>query len=43
VRGEFANFSERKLMDCLNRLGCDIEIKVRPAAATTGQLVFAVA
>ena len=23
---------ERKLMDCLNRLGYDIEIKVRPAA-----------
>lgn len=31
-RGEFVNVSERKLMDCLNRLGYDIEIKVKPAA-----------
>lgn len=27
LRGDFANLSERKLMDCLNRLGYDIEIK----------------
>ena len=26
-RGDFANVSERKLMYCLNRLGCDIEIR----------------
>ena len=26
LRGEFCNLSERKLMDCLNRLGYDIEI-----------------
>ena len=26
LRGEFSNLSERKLMDCLNRLGYDIEI-----------------
>ena len=32
MRGDFTNLSERKLMDCLNRLGYDIEIKVRPAA-----------
>ena len=31
MRGDFTNLSERKLMDCLNRLGYDIEIKVRPA------------
>ena len=30
LRGDFSNVSERKLMDCLNRLGYDIEIKVRP-------------
>lgn len=28
-RGEFSNFSERKLMDCLNRLGYNIEIQVQ--------------
>ncbi|RST49792.1 helix-turn-helix domain-containing protein [Variovorax sp. MHTC-1] len=43
LRGEFSNLSERKLMDCLNRLGYDIEIKVKPAAAPTGHLMFAVA
>jgi predicted XRE-type DNA-binding protein len=43
MRGEFSNFSERKLMDCLNRLGYDIEIKVKPAAAPTGHLVLALA
>jgi predicted XRE-type DNA-binding protein len=32
MRGDFTNLSERKLMECLNRLGYDIEIKVRPAA-----------
>ena len=41
VRGDFSNLSERKLMDCLTRLGYDIEIKVRPAKAETGHLVFA--
>ena len=34
MNGDFINLSERKLMDCLNRLGYDIEIKVRPAAAS---------
>ena len=43
MRGEFSNLSERKLMDCLNRLGYDIEIKVKPAAAPVGHLVLAVA
>jgi hypothetical protein len=43
VRGDFTNLSERKLMDCLTRLGYDIEIKVRPAQAEIGQLVFAAA
>ena len=31
MRGDFTNLSERKLMDCLTRLGYDIEISVRPA------------
>jgi predicted XRE-type DNA-binding protein len=37
LRGDFTNLSERKLMDCLNRLGYDIEIKVRPAAESVGE------
>ena len=43
LRGDFSNLSERKLMDCLNRLGYDIEIKIKPASAAVGQLVLAVA
>ncbi len=43
LRGDFSNLSERKLMDCLNRLGYDIEIKVRPAANPLGHLMLAVA
>ncbi len=41
MRGNFANLSERKLMDCLTRLGYDIEIKVRPAKAEVGHLMLA--
>ena len=40
-RGDFTNLSERKLMDCLNRLGCDIEIVIRPSSSETGQLRLA--
>ena len=43
MRGDFTNLSERKLMDCLTRLGYDIEIKVRPAKAEIGQLLLAAA
>jgi predicted XRE-type DNA-binding protein len=43
MRGDFTNLSERKLMDCLNRLGYDIEIKVRPATKAVGHLTLAVA
>lgn len=43
MRGDFTNLSERKLMDCLNRLGYDIEIKVRPARSALGRLTLAVA
>jgi predicted XRE-type DNA-binding protein len=42
MRGDFSNISERKLMDCLNRLGYDIEIKVKPAAEPVGHLRLAV-
>ena len=41
MRGDFANLSERKLMDCLTRLGYDIEISVRPAKAEIGHLMLA--
>lgn len=43
LRGDFDNFSERKLMDCLNRLGYDIEIKVKPTAKPRGRLMLAFA
>ncbi|MFM7567232.1 MAG: helix-turn-helix domain-containing protein [Betaproteobacteria bacterium] len=43
MRGDFANLSERKLMECLNRLGYDIEITVRPAAEPIGHLTLAIA
>lgn len=39
MRGDFSNLSERKLMDCLTRLGYDIEIAIRPAKAEVGCLV----
>jgi predicted XRE-type DNA-binding protein len=42
-RGNFSNLSERKLMDCLNRLGYDIEISVKPTKAPVGQLTLAIA
>lgn len=41
LRGQFQNISERKLMDCLNRLGYDIEIKVRRTKKTVGHLLLA--
>ena len=43
MRGDFSNLSERKLMDCLNRLGYDIEIKVKPTSEPVGHLMLTVA
>jgi hypothetical protein len=43
MRGDFTNLSERKLMDCLTRLGYDVEISVRPAKTETGHLLLATA
>lgn len=43
MHGDFTNLSERKLMDCLNRLGYDIEITVKPAADPVDHLTLAVA
>ena len=41
MRGDFSNLSERKLMDCLTRLGYDIEIKVRLAKSEIRHLMLA--
>ena len=43
LRGDFSNLSEQKLMECLNRLGYDIEIKLSPAADSVGHRTLAVA
>ena len=43
MRGDFSNLSERKLMDCLNRLGYDIEMKVKPTSEPVGHLMLAIA
>ena len=40
LRGQFNNLSERKLMDCLNRLGYAIEINVKRTKSTHGSLVL---
>ncbi len=41
LRGDFANVSERKLMECLTRLGYDIEIKVKRSRHPLGRLKLA--
>ena len=43
LRGNFANLSEHKLMDCLCRLGYDIEITVKPTTEPVGRLTLAIA
>jgi predicted XRE-type DNA-binding protein len=43
MRGDFSNLSEQKLMECLSRLGYDIEIKLSPARNRTGERKLAVA
>jgi len=43
LRGDFANLSKRKLMDFLNQLGYDIEIKVRLTAEPLEHLMLAFA
>lgn len=40
MRGDFTNLSERKLMDCLTRLGYDIKIQVSPTTEPIGRLVL---
>jgi len=41
IRGDFSNLSERKLMNCPNRLGYDIEIRVRAGIEPVGHLMLA--
>ena len=43
MRGDLSNLSKRKLMDCLNRLGYAIEIKVKPASAPAAPWKLAIA
>ena len=43
MRGDFTNLSEREPMDCLTRLGDDIEISVRPATSDVGHLILVAA
>jgi predicted XRE-type DNA-binding protein len=43
LRGDFSNVSERRLMECLNRLCYDIEIKLTPAADSVGRRSLAAA
>lgn len=38
LAGKLHHTSERKLMGCLNRLGFDIELSIRPAASGAGQV-----
>ena len=43
MNGKLNLFSERKLMECLNSLGYDIEIKVKPTEHGIGQIQLACA
>jgi predicted XRE-type DNA-binding protein len=43
MRGDFTNLSETKLMECLNHLGYDIEIKLHPTAEPVGRRTVATA
>jgi predicted XRE-type DNA-binding protein len=42
LRGDVSNLSERKLMGCLNRLGYDIEITVKPTREAMGCLTLSI-
>lgn len=43
THGDFSNLSETKLMECLNRLGYDVEIKLSPAVKALGRRSLAIA
>jgi predicted XRE-type DNA-binding protein len=39
LRGQFRGLSEAKMLDCLARLGRDIQIVIGPECAGTGQIM----
>jgi len=41
MQGDFTRISEHTLMDCLSRLGYDIEIRLQPTTQAIGQLRLA--
>jgi predicted XRE-type DNA-binding protein len=41
MHGDFTNLSETKLMECLNRHGYDIEIRLQPTAEPVGRRTVA--
>src|SRR5262249_33883144 len=43
LQGDFKNLSEHKLMDCLTRLGYDIEVKVKRAKEDVGHMTVVIA
>ena len=43
MRGDFDDVSVDTLMDCLERLGCDVEIRLHPGARPVGRRWVAVA
>lgn len=43
IHSDFSNLSEQKLMECLNRLGYDIQIKVSHTRRPIGRRTLAVA
>jgi len=38
LHGDFDEVFEHQLMECLNKLGCDIEINIQPARQSEGYL-----
>jgi hypothetical protein len=40
LRGQFHGISEAKMLDCLTRLGRDVQIVVGPARRALGVLFF---
>ena len=41
LSGNFSRISERKLMDCLTRLGYDVKISIKPSSTSVGHLMIA--
>ncbi len=41
LRGHFEGVSEYKLLECLSKLGNDIEIRMTPVSQREGRIIFA--